>query len=763
MADGMKTRIVGLKGVLLREEDEATLTELVTYADFIRYHAYNLLGEYAHLVAADVTVDRMEGNNVFSQTVICQALAIVLNDNNVNFNPSPIMRRAEEFYFAGDLLNIRAQYPDGRLREPAILYGSKFADEMSVQIVTAFENCLNFNTRDHQKQYLKAVYGVSAPHATALANLVGLSDVQRNTAAIAAHVKSFKAEETRLYHLLQRAIANQMPRDLVQQLREQKEAATRQIVIQTAAAVADPALALASLRAANPLDNKKHQKRLRDNRDSLVGLFPAMSLQAILDAELPRIPALHFQAPLLRYRYALLQRLEELVDGEHVKLYNLVPQAKFHRTFQLLDKHLLSRLAPKVLNEETGRMNFVPCGVGVTLAQLLPLSFNMDKLNKLLPRWGGLDYGASLKTDGIQLQVNLVTPAQAAKKRQKLENAAATRALLAAGEDVPARPERLPETVAAALVRRRRFEVAREALKARLYIIPPGSLVIGCDPGRRNILTYCPEIVDPVTLICSPGVPIAISLKRYRRETGISPQVKAQAAHLIAYRPTHPEFEVAETAVAAARTKTANQVQFIDAVKIRGLHFDTLYAFYALEENARIRFANYMGAQRFADNLANVIFERPGTVLVVGDGDLWGAARRVITRLQQRGDVRFVDEYRTTLLDSRLGHAMLYSPPKEIVEKELGNGGRRHYLKRVQGLKQCGSVGSSHLWNRDKNAAINILQNFVSMSLTGEVNERFRRGFALEKPRCFYYGYVNRVNGGAGFKRYMMRGWVEPQ
>ena len=83
MSDGMRTRIVGLKGVLLREEDEANLTDLVTFADFIRFHGYNLLGEYAHLVAADVSVDRMEGNDVFSQTVICQALAIVFNDNNV--------------------------------------------------------------------------------------------------------------------------------------------------------------------------------------------------------------------------------------------------------------------------------------------------------------------------------------------------------------------------------------------------------------------------------------------------------------------------------------------------------------------------------------------------------------------------------------------------------------------------------------------------------------------------------------------------------
>ena len=109
-----------------------------------------------------------------------------------------------------------------------------------------------------------------------------------------------------------------------------------------------------------------------------------MSLQDILDVELPRIPALHYQAPLLRYRNALLQRLEALVDIERVKLFNLVTIAKLHRTFHLLDKDLLAHLAPRVLNEVTGRMNLVAYGEEVTLAALLPLSFHIDKLNKFV-------------------------------------------------------------------------------------------------------------------------------------------------------------------------------------------------------------------------------------------------------------------------------------------------------------------------------------------------------------------------------------------
>jgi hypothetical protein len=118
------------------------------------------------------------------------------------------------------------------------------------------------------------------------------------------------------------------------------------------------------------------------------------------------------------------------------------------------------------------------------------------------------------------------------------------------------------------------------------------------------------------------------------------------------------------------------------------------------------------------------------------------------------------------MLDSReiTGNAMLYSPPQQMMEVVLRNGRVRRFLKRVHGLKQCVCAGYSHLWNRDKNAAINILQNFLSECTVGMVPERFRRGGApLVKPKSLFYGYKDRAMGGPGFKRFMMRGWGEPQ
>ena len=140
-----------------------------------------------------------------------------------------------------------------------------------------------------------------------------------------------------------------------------------------------------------------------------------------------------------------------------------------------------------------------------------------------------------------------------------------------------------------------------------------------------------------------------------------------------------------------------------------------------------------------------------------------GVAARLVRRMKERGkDVRMVDERRTSMLESREGNAWMFSPPKEIVEREQNDGTVKRYLKRVYGLKQCASTGNSRLWNRDKNAAINILQNYRSVCNTGQLPERFRRGFHLVKPKCLYYGYRNRAGGGVGFTRFMLRGWVEP-
>lgn len=772
MASDIAVHIRGLKGCLLRpDENIPKLEALFQTADRVRHHTFNLLAMYANIVAAEPegAPGRLEGDLVFSQTVIQQALSLgrPARKRYANAGISPQMREAERRYYSDELEHIRERTPDGVARVEAPLYGRTFAAEMSVQIVTAFKNCLHIDTHQHQKQYLKAMYGVSGPHATALANRLSTSVAQRNLDAVEAHVKQSQAIVNRQARELDAAILNNLHPVLIQELQVRVDAATREVVRQRNEAAHNPAVALASLNAANPLDEAKHHRHLVNNRDAIVGLFPEMTLGEILDVELLRIPDLQQQADLLRYRYALLQELDVHADPLTQKFFDLVPASNYKRSFHLLDKDLIAHLAP--LDDE-GHIR--ASGRGVTLAQLLPHVFIMEKLDELLPKIRAdgtrrLNYGNSLMCDGVQLQVRLVTQAHAAKKARKEVRTAQTRAVIQAGgvRPVYAQVPRAEQNEDEAVAAQRRFQVARRLLQANVHIIHENARVVGCDPGRVNILAYCKEQIDPVTLLIGPpGEAKLVTRKSYRKKTGMAARELAAADRVEAYRADTLEFGVAETAVAGARTKTAIQAQLLAALKIRGLHFDTLYAYYTLEENVRVKFANFIGKQSFADKLANEIFDRPLTVLVVGDGKFEGGAKWLIARLKLYGDVRFDDEYCTTLRDSRPGHAKMFSPPKEMVVKELGNDmGQRSYLKRIQGLKQSGSSGSSYLWNRDKNAAINILQNFLADCFYGGRDARFRRGGAQEpKPRCLYYGYKSRVGGGVGFKRFMMRGWVEP-
>ena len=91
---------------------------------------------------------------------------------------------------------------------------------MSVQMLTALKNSLNISTHAHQKQFLKLVYGVSGPHATSLANLLCLSAVKRQTDALAAHKKRYMAIVNRLSRILDAARANNIERELIQQLQD---------------------------------------------------------------------------------------------------------------------------------------------------------------------------------------------------------------------------------------------------------------------------------------------------------------------------------------------------------------------------------------------------------------------------------------------------------------------------------------------------------------------------------------------------------------
>ena len=124
-ADLTKTRFRGLRACLLYPADEERLEWLVNTADFMRFHAFQLLNVYSYLVATTHYGIWVDSNEVYTLTVIRQALAIVFNPWNVNANISFTMREAERLYFSGEIELIRTHTEDGQQRHHSPLYSTK--------------------------------------------------------------------------------------------------------------------------------------------------------------------------------------------------------------------------------------------------------------------------------------------------------------------------------------------------------------------------------------------------------------------------------------------------------------------------------------------------------------------------------------------------------------------------------------------------------------------------------------------------------------
>jgi hypothetical protein len=95
----------------------------------------------------------------------------------------------------------------------------------------------------------------------------------------------------------------------------------------------------------------------------------------------------------------------------------------------------------------------------------------------------------------------------------------------------------------------------------------------------------------------------------------------------------------------------------------------------------------------------------------------------------------------------------MYNPPGAVKKDRKGV----LRLRRVHGHMQCSFPGHSVRWNRDINAAINILKNFHHLYVHGELPWEFRRSTdhtSLLRSPAADFSYAH-VPGQAGLRRWL--------
>ena len=746
-----KTYVLGLKGAVLQQESVRALEDLVTEATEIRFHAFGILSLCAADYAAATTDEQRAecGPNYsgepFNQTSIDQALAFSRSGNVRNSGPlltAAALRYAE----AVDLDGLRTT------RKHSVLMKTQVLEALRTGTKVAFSNMLKHGTRAHQRSALRQIHDLTSHESKVLCSLLSTSRESLAEDAMAAHVKRFTRIALRKRDELEKALHDGDAG--ADGLLTEYRALQRAVATRAAEARAQPELAMQSLLM-------EHAIKPRVRQAGFIG--PLLPLDAILEAERGRLPQTLSQHDQLMYRADLLRRLARCGCD---KLFDLVPQPSLRRVFVHVTKDVAAGLVPPTAgSKKRKKLEYDD------LHDLMPLIFDRRVL-KQITRNKPLQFGDSFRTDGIQLHVVLVGQANREAKRRKLAARAETNRLKkeakAAGE-VYVKPKKAKASKTAKKTEQTLRAVAADAeaggpAKAKRerkahdpeFVLPEGATLVGLDTGIRNVfgLARMDDLEKGFTY--SGG--------QYYNDTGIRRRQKVHAKAVADEMETNDAFRTASDAFAAARTKTHDAADLLEALRVRGRSFRTLHAFYGAEKLARHKFLNYRGKQRTLQKMVKLVAPKDTDVVVVGDADFGSKVRglppgvagcfiKVLQRELGPQRVTWGDEFRSSCLDS-IDHNHMYHPPKETaVNPRTG----ATYVKKVYGLYQRSSPGVTRTWNRDVNAARNIVLNFSHRMKHGCLPMPFQRGTALVQPASCSYKWKKHTEKENKFQR-----WREP-
>ena len=777
---GTTTVVSGLSALLINKANAGIIKASAKYYSEKEYHVYQLLTVFAHKVVENNEPNRLRGE-VFSQTNIQRAFSIVRSSalfrGNAHDQYPQELLDAERDYFSDQLEHVRdwitpRQEVDEGRRRPRIIPGvplplpelrSTFIEaEKARAMATTFSNFLKYSTPSHQAFYLRGKYaGLTKANAKQLVKILGISTEERLEMANKAYRKHWEAKPFLIERELWVAERAQ-PRDeaVIAELRVRYRDKCVEVVQAIEAMELDPLIALPFLISENKLDEKKHYfSQLNEMLPR-----PFISLRRILDIELLLIAPTNAQDEILRYRYRMLQSLDTNPDPQ-VKRFDLTPLTGFGLKYIQVDKQDLAHLAPRIPNPAPNHgagyhaQVLEPSGPGVEFSDLAPKVFYASKLRSFLRR--DLMLGRSVLVNGISAHVRIVTPAQHARAEAGFAHAAAVRGGAEPREYVP-----MQVRGEGVQVQARIDALARREQKERdKYVYPDDAELVFGDPGIRNIFGLVRAVRRIGYMV--PGKPWVITGGSYYGETGIRDRVTFANRTKQEEDRENDAFKAASTAVTEARTKTANYANCLAALKTRGAAYRTLFKFYGQDKLARIPFSNYQETQKFLAKTHNDICPTKKHILILGDGTFADSVKglppavvKKITRylISHGVDVRFVDEFRSSLLHWLFPHPVMMGLLKWIVKMKMKNGKVRRSLYRVHGLLQASVPGNPSLVNRDKNAPINIMNTFMERSAMegrGEVTPDFTHAVKNEDlyrpPACFYRYYTKR-NGRRGYE-----------
>lgn len=720
---------------------------------YIRSVAFSILAMYANAIAQsphpEEHIDERyrRAGEVFNQTLIEQAIQLAHagddgNSSNLLFASS-----------CGFLPKEERTGPD--------VMSSALRKDMRVNMATAFKNVLEYSTRSHQRSALRQIYDLTKQEAKAVHLNICTSHEARLDSAKKAHAKRDNRICLRLAAELDAERRRGGPDVAAIEARLSIAEADR--ARNARRAQADPSVALASLAAEHPL---------RDQKRDFFG--PFITLEEIVRRELLVIPDTQSQLDQLRYRFSLLQRAER-VSG--ARLFNLTPIPTFGRAFVKYTKLSLSKLCGR-----TECANF---------QEAAALVFKASVLRAITSKTWHL--GDSIQTDGICVHFSLVTEAvkegnakkneakKATNKRkadtldpnmlsemanlrkvkqrsafkrlddeepEKVNVLARLAKLMAkkasdlkkAGSDIAAEKKMASKSAAA---KKTPFVSKIKARAPRpTFAFPPDSTFVGIDPGIVNAFGCARE--DELD---QKGPAFTVTMREYRHKVGATRRSRKQDVRKRDKLQTDAVFRDAHRAVDDATTKTADRTTLYEGLQARTSTFRTMYEFYGSDRATADRLLNYIGEQRELRALTKVIAPLPTDVVVVGDADFGstlrgrapGLGEKLIKALKKHlgpDRVVFGDEFRSSCLDSET-QTRMFHPPKELAVSRSG----KRYIKWVYGIYQSTSPGYTCTWDRDCNAARNIVKNFRHLYEQGEMPVAFRRDADVAPERACLYRY----------------------